>query len=78
MAETKKILERSEIDAADRWAVEDLYPSDEAWKEDLEKLKALSAELAGFAGRLGESAAVLLDYATKNEQAGVLLSNLYN
>ena len=78
MAETKKILERSEIAKEDRWAVEDMYPSDEAWMADLEKMKALSAELAAFAGRLGESAATLLDYASKNEQAGVLLSNIYN
>ena len=34
MAETKKIPERSEIPASDRWAVEDMYPSDEAWKEE--------------------------------------------
>ncbi len=78
MAETKKILERSEIPQQDRWAVEDMYPSDEAWTEDLEKLKQLSRELAGYAGRLAESPAVLLEYASKNEQAGVLLSNIYN
>ncbi|MBQ5468746.1 MAG: oligoendopeptidase F, partial [Oscillospiraceae bacterium] len=78
MAETKKILERSEIAAADRWAVEDMYPTDEAWMADLEKLKALSAELAAFAGTLGKDAATLLTYATKTEEAGVLLSNLLN
>ena len=78
MAETKKILERSEIAAADRWAVEDMYPTDEAWMADLEKLKALSAELAAFAGTLGKDAATLLTYATKTEEANVLLSNLLN
>ena len=78
MAETKKIPERSEIPASDRWAIEDLYPTDEAWKQDLEKFKVLSAELAGFAGRLGESAATLLAFARKTEEAGVLLSNLFN
>ena len=78
MAETKKILERSEVARKDRWAIEDLYPTDEAWKEDLEKLKALSGELAGFEGRLGESAATLLAFAAKTEEAGVLLSNIYN
>ena len=78
MAETKKIPERSEVALADRWAVEDMYPSDEAWMEDLERMKKLTQELSGFAGRLGESAATLLEYASKNEQASVLLSNLYN
>ncbi|MBQ4302660.1 MAG: oligoendopeptidase F, partial [Oscillospiraceae bacterium] len=78
MAETKKILERSEIALADRWAVEDMYPTDDAWMADLEKLKALSAELAAFAGTLGKDAKTLLTYATKTEEAGVLLSNLLN
>lgn len=78
MAETKKILERSEIAEKDRWAIEDLYPSDEVWTEDLDKLKNLSAELGGFAGKLGQDAGTLLAYAQKTEQAGVLLSNLLN
>ena len=78
MAETKKIMERSEIPEKDRWAVEDMYPTDEAWKEDLEKLKALSEELAGFAGKLGQDARTLLSYAAKTEEAEVLLSNIWN
>ena len=77
MPEMKKIPERNEIPQKDRWAVEDLYPSDEAWMQDLEKMKALTAELASFAGRLGESAADLFEYASKLERAGVLLSNLF-
>ena len=56
MAETKKIPERSEIAEKDRWAIEDLYPSDEAWTKDLEKLKAETAALASFAGKLGQDA----------------------
>lgn len=78
MAETKKIFERSEIAEKDRWAIEDLYPSDEAWMEDLEKLKADTAELAAYAGKLGQDAKTLLAYAQKLEAAGVRLSNIYN
>ena len=78
MAETKKILERKEIEEKDRWAIEDLYPNDEAWSKDLEKLKTLTAELAGFAGTLGKDAKTLLAYAQKVEESVVLLSNLLN
>ena len=78
MAETKKILERSEIPEKDRWAIADLYPSDEAWQADLEKLKGLSAELAAFAGTLGNDAGTLLAFAQKMEEAEILLSNLWN
>ena len=78
MAETKKIPERSEIPASDRWAVEDMYPSDEAWKEDLEKLKKMTDEIAACAGTLANDAKTLLGFAQKMEQAGVVLSNLAN
>ena len=78
MAETKKIPERSEVPEIDRWAVEDMYPTDEAWKEDLEKLKTMTAQIAGCAGKLAESAQTLLAFAQKMEQAGVVLSNLAN
>ncbi|MBO4418611.1 MAG: oligoendopeptidase F [Oscillospiraceae bacterium] len=78
MAEMKKIPERSEIAEKDRWAVEDMYPSDEAWMEDLEKFKTDTAELASYAGKLGQDAKTLLAYAEKMEAAGVRLSNLYN
>ncbi len=78
MAEIKKILERSEIPEKDRWAVEDMYPTDDAWKEDVEKFKALAAEMAGFAGKLGRDAKTLLAYVTKQEEAEVLLSNIWN
>ena len=78
MAETKKILERSEIPEKDRWAVEDMYPSDDAWKEDLEKMKAMTAELAAFAGTLGKDAKTLLAFNQKQEEAGIVMSNLYN
>ncbi len=78
MAETQKILERSEIAAQDRWAIEDLYASDELWMQDLEKLKALSAEVAVFAGKLGKDAGTLLAYMQKVEEASVLLNKLLN
>ena len=35
--EDNKIRQRCEIPEEDKWAVEDIYPSDEAWEEDLAK-----------------------------------------
>ena len=76
MEEIKKIPQRSEIAAQDTWAIEDLYASDEAWAEDLKVLEAEGDALAAYAGRLGESGAVLCEYLTKmeqtNEKAGLL------
>ena len=46
MAETKKIMERSEIPEKDRWAIEDLYPSDEAWSQDLSLVSGPTASFS--------------------------------
>ena len=32
MEEIKKIPSRDQIPAEDKWAIEDLYPTDEAWE----------------------------------------------
>ena len=40
MEENTRIKKRSEIPQEDKWAIEDLYPSDEAWEETLATLEA--------------------------------------
>lgn len=76
MADTKKIRERSETAREDTWALEDLYASDELWYADLEVMKEKTAELAGFSGKLGESAATLLAFGQKSEEVTELLTRL--
>ena len=73
-----KIRKRSEIPVEDTWAIEDLYPSDEAWEAELEALTRDSETLASYAGRLGESAETLYNYLYTMEQVnarGELLGN---
>ena len=41
----EKIPSRQELAREDTWAIEDLYETDEAWLSDLEKLKALGADI---------------------------------
>ncbi len=78
MSEIKKIPQRSELDPADQWAVEDLYASDELWNEDLLKLQAMTKELTAFAGHLADGADTLLAYLEKLEAANVLGDSLAN
>ena len=70
MSETKKILQRCEIAQADKWAIEDLYATDEAWSADLEKLKVMTQQLAAYAGHLADSPAKLLAYLEQTEAVG--------
>ena len=74
----EKIRERSEIPVEDTWAIEDLYPSDEAWEQELATLETDKADCAAFAGRLGESAQTLYDYFARVEQVSVKVSRLAN
>ena len=39
---------RSEIDDKYKWDLTKVYPSDEAWEEDLKKVKNLSPKFADF------------------------------
>ena len=51
MEELNKIRARVEIPEADKWAVEDLYTSEELWEADLQAVAAKEKELIAFAGR---------------------------
>ena len=55
MEQAKKIPQRSEIAPEDKWAIEDLYPTDEAWEEDLAALEGEREKLSAFAGRREKS-----------------------
>ena len=74
----EKIRSREEIAREDTWAMEDLYASDAAWLEDLEKLKTLGAKLPEYAGKLSASAQTLLEYQKLGEEISVLLDSLAN
>ena len=73
-----KIKDRSEISAEDKWAIEDLYATDEAWEQELAALESVKETLSAFAGKLGESAQNLLAYLEESEQVGVKLERLAN
>lgn len=76
MAQTNIPL-RSEADPRTCWAVEDAYPSDEAWSQALDACKSYPAELAAYAGRLGESGQTLLEYLTRMEAINFEANRLY-
>ena len=78
MAETGKILERSQVAEQDKWAIHDIYATDELWEEDLKKAKELLPTIAAFAGKLGENGQTLLDYLKLEEEIAVLADALGN
>ena len=78
MDEMKKIPQRSEICEADKWAIEDLYATDEAWEADLKLLEQAGDALSSYAGKLGSNAQTLLDYLTEMEKTNAKAELLGN
>ena len=74
----KKTPLRSEVPVKDQWALEDLYANDELWQQDLQQLKKVGGELAGFAGKISQSAADLLAYLQLGDTASGLIDKLAN
>ena len=66
--EIKKYTSRDQIPVQDTWAIEDLYPSDDAWNQELDTLAEETKLLASFEGRLGESGETLYAYLTEMER----------
>ncbi len=78
MEEIKKIPQRDEIALEDKWATEDMYPSDEAWEAELATIAADQERAVTFAGKLGNSAADLYAYLYEGEQVSSKISLLAN
>ncbi|WP_430816015.1 oligoendopeptidase F [Carboxylicivirga sp. RSCT41] len=60
--------ERSEIDDKYKWNFTDLYESDASWSAAKDVLVEDMKKVSDFKGKLGSSAAVLLDYMQYSEQ----------
>ena len=76
--ETERIPKRSEVPEEFKWALEDIYPTDDAWRADLEKLKAMPERVEAYKGRLAESAGTLLEYLRLSDEISVLADSLAN
>ena len=78
MNEEKRTPKRSEVDERFKWAINDIYATDELWNEDLEKLKGYIEKLPSYKGRLSESADVLYEYLQMCDEISVLGDSLIN
>ena len=69
---------RSEIDDKYKWDLTKVYPSDEAWEEDLKKVKELSPKFADYKGKLLSSSANLLEAIELSEEINQLFGRLFH
>ena len=78
MLEANAIRERREIPKKDTWALEDLYPTDEAWQQELDRVLAKKETVAAFASHLGESGQTLCAFLALLEETDTALESLGN
>lgn len=76
MAENKQKT-RQEIEKSAKWAIEDLYQTDEEWKQDRDRLRARIPELGTYQGKLGEGAGTLLAMQKMQDELNQLLEKVY-
>lgn len=76
MENTKKLLKREEVNSKYKWAIEDLYKSDDDWKKEFEQLKQLSKKLLDYKGKLSESSDTLLNYLKLSDEISKLMERV--
>lgn len=76
MENTKKLLKREEVNSKYKWAIEDLYKSDDDWKKEFEQLKELSKKLLDYKGKLSESSDTLLNYLKLSDEISKLMERV--
>ena len=74
--EENKIRQRCDIPEEDKWAVEDIYPSDEAWEAEAATIEEEKALLVTFAGHLADSGEKLFDYLSNMERVDEKVNKL--
>lgn len=68
---------RSEIDDKFKWAVNDIYSSDEAWEKDYNSILELTGQPSELKGRMGESAGMLYKALKEYEQVEYITERVY-
>lgn len=73
---SERIPQRKDIPSEDKWAIEDIYPTDEAWESDFDEAKKMPGQIAAYKGRLCTDSAALLQYLKADDEMTVMLESL--
>lgn len=73
----KALPERSEMEEANTWRLEDIFPTDAEWETEFQAVKELLPKATEFKGKLSESANVLLATLQYEDEVSMRLEKLY-
>lgn len=72
-----KVLLRKEIKTKDKWAIEDIYASDECFKNELAEFEGKITKYKEYEGTLGKSSESLVDFLRFNADMNLTCERLY-
>ncbi|HET7629732.1 MAG TPA: oligoendopeptidase F [Bacillales bacterium] len=75
--QTKSLPKRSEIAVEDKWNLEAIFETDEAWEKEFAEVKGLLPGIAKYQGKLGKSAATLYEVLQLQDEISRRLGQLY-
>ena len=68
-----KLPKRSEVDVELTWKLDDIFASESEWEKALSEAMSLADEIAGFAGKVGESADTLYKVLEIYEKGSLIM-----
>lgn len=74
--ETNKIPARADVPKKDKWAIQDLFATDDDWRAALAKAKEFIPRITAFRGRLAESGAALLSFFRLDDEISLAFDAL--
>lgn len=77
MSEVKKIPLRSEIEDKYKWALEDLYQTDEEWEKEYAAVESEIGRFSEYPGKISESAKMLLSFLKLQDEVTCRFERLY-
>ncbi len=75
--EKSRQKKRNEIDNRYKWAIEDLFQNDDAWKKEYDLTKDLISKVNRYQNRLSESAVTLLEFCKLEDEISYHFERVY-
>ena len=75
---SERIPQRADVSAENKWAIEDIYATDEAWERDYKKAAGFAEKIGSYKGELSTSADKLLEYLRLDDELSIVFDSLIN
>lgn len=75
---SERIPQRADVAAENKWSINDIYASDEAWENDYIKAQSFAKKISSYNGELCQSASKLLEYLKMDDKLTLVFDSLIN